>query len=82
MVMLSSRWRRFLAMLTMLTALGRFMDGIFGHSPHDDETADGEGADATLYAKLPSQAPPPPAAVFEPMQHDPWPWFENELAAA
>src|SRR5947209_3725735 len=59
MVMLTRGWQRFVAVLTALTALGRFMTGAFAaHASHGDETAEGEQA-AAIHAQSVEQAPPP-----------------------
>jgi hypothetical protein len=48
---------------------------LISHWTHDDETADDEAATA-IQEKQRNQIEPPPA-VFQPMQHDSWPWFEE-----
>jgi hypothetical protein len=59
MVMLTRGWQRFVALLTVFTALGRSMTGVFAaHAPHDDETAESELA-AHVHAQSLAQAPAP-----------------------
>ena len=51
--------RRFLAVLTALTALGRFVGAVLGaHAPHDDEAGESERATAVYAKTVGEQAPP------------------------
>jgi hypothetical protein len=59
MVMLTRGWQRIVALVTALTALGRFASGaVATHAPHDEEGAEKELTSAVVSKAAAEQAPP------------------------
>jgi hypothetical protein len=84
MVMLIRGWQRIVAVLTALTALGRFVGGVLAASPPDDDEAGESERAATIYAQSAKQAPAPSMPIGnriisawqeeEPYYHHSWTW--------